>query len=601
MRLRVAQVLLAAAAIAAVLSGWAFFTGGFKIHVGGIPVSVRGADRAAFVALVCAVLAVFLHEPLRAPLARADAILQSFLAPLLRRQGRVHLLPVVAVAAAILVFGAGTRFGTRAAGGADTYGYVSQVELWRKGDLHVRQDFARSFPWPNAAWTFCPLGYRPADDDTIVPTYPPGLPLLMLPFSIVFGKGGVYYVPWLAGAALVLLTYALGTRIAGRAVGATAAVTIASNPTVLMLTFSAMSDVPVATLWTASLLAGWRGTLAAAALSGVTAGLAVLVRPNLVVLAIVPLALAAWPWRSPREGRAWLSRAATFTAAFLPFPLFIGWLFDNLYGSPFTSGYGDNSALFAWSHVATNLVRYPAWLWTSQGPFVFLFLLAPLFVARRDGRGYVRAAFLAFIALVFALYLVYLPFDAWWYTRFLLPAYPPVFVLAAEAVWLTAERFGATTQRAAGVLFALVMLYFGAGNSYYWGVHRVGDGAQKFADIGDYVNRTLPKNAIVITMQHSGTVRHYSDRLTVRYDYIEPEWLDRTIAHLLARGYEPVLMLEDWEVPEFRRRFASQAAVARVAREPAYDRCAYLVYVFRLVEREGAPAAERIPVTHGCE
>ena len=63
-------------------------------------------------------------------------------------------------------------------------------------------------------------------------------------------------------------------------------------------------------------------------------------------------------------------------------------------------------------------------------------------------------------------------------------------------------------------------------------------------------------------MQHSGSIRHYSGRPTLRYDSLDPEWLDRAIAHLRSAGYEPYLLLEKFEVPIFRERFAAQKSVA---------------------------------------
>src|SRR5688500_6648508 len=223
MRLRAARILLVFAAVAAALSVWAAITGGFRVYILGIPLSVRGADRAGFVAIVCLAVGSFLYEPLQR---RARLLLERAphrLRPRFAVSCIVPVFPALAVTVSLLVFAAGSAFGTRAAGGADVYGYVSQAELCRKGDLRVHQDFVASVPWPHAEWTFTPLGYRPAAHYTIVPTYPPGLPLLMLVFSLALGATGPYYVPWVAGAALVLLTYALGTRLSGPVVGITAA------------------------------------------------------------------------------------------------------------------------------------------------------------------------------------------------------------------------------------------------------------------------------------------------------------------------------------------------------------------------------------------
>lgn len=587
MRLRVAQMLLAAAAVAASLSVYAWLTGGFHMRLFGVPVSARGADRAAFVALACAILGIFLHDGL-----------QRRLSKVIETANRLPFLPLLGVLAAAWVLWAGVTFGARATGGADVYGYVSQSELWRKGDLRIHQDFVASVPWPNAEWSFSPLGYRPGDHYTIVPTYPPGLPLLMALFSVVLGSIGPHAVTWVAGAALVLITQALGSRLSGPVVGAVAALSVACSPIVLMMTFTTMSDVPVAALWAGSLLLATRGSLAGAAASAAVAGFAVLVRPNLMPLAVVPCAIAVWGSTAP-SWRVWLGRAVAYSVGFAPFPIFIGWLFNDLYGSPFTSGYGDNSALFAWSHVPVNLKRYPQWILESQGPVVFLFLLAPLFVFRRDGRGLLRAALFTFVALVFSCYLVYLPFDAWWWTRFLVPAYPVMFILAAEVVWLGAERLGRRTRTAAILLFALAMVYYGASNAYHRDVYRVGRGEQKYADAGSHVDRTLPKNAVIYSLQHSGTARYYASRLTIRYDFIEADWLDRSIEHMVQQGYEPYFLLDDWELPIVQERFASQKHVALLAKEPAHRSCSHPTFIYRMVNGAEAPASERIPML-GC-
>src|SRR5262249_61142722 len=83
----------------------------------------------------------------------------------------IHLLlPCVAPAAAVIILGLSYAYGVRAAGGSDSYGYVSQARLWLAGDLHVHPEFAAAAPWPNAGWTFTPLAYRPPPGQTLLPT-----------------------------------------------------------------------------------------------------------------------------------------------------------------------------------------------------------------------------------------------------------------------------------------------------------------------------------------------------------------------------------------------------------------------------------------------
>ena len=54
----------------------------------------------------------------------------------------------LAVVLGLLVTVAGVTRNTNSAAGSDAYGYVSQVELWLRGDLHIHQPFALDVPWP---------------------------------------------------------------------------------------------------------------------------------------------------------------------------------------------------------------------------------------------------------------------------------------------------------------------------------------------------------------------------------------------------------------------------------------------------------------------
>ncbi len=89
----------------------------------------------------------------------------------------------------------GLAKGTWVAGGADAYGYVSQALLWLNG-LPVRAEpLAAIVPWPQAEWSLSPLGYRPGlGPGLIVPTYPPGLPLVMAAAAGIGGPGAVFWV-----------------------------------------------------------------------------------------------------------------------------------------------------------------------------------------------------------------------------------------------------------------------------------------------------------------------------------------------------------------------------------------------------------------------
>jgi hypothetical protein len=95
-----------------------------------------------------------------------------------------------------------------------------------------------------------------------------------------------------------------------------------------------------------------------------------------------------------------------------------------------------------------------------------------------------------------------------------------------------------------------------------------GLGEMKYATAGRFVGSATPPNSVVMAMQHSGSVRYYGGRVTLRYDNLDPRWLDRAIAWFNDHGVHPYALLEDWEVPEVKKRFAEQQAIKHLDQPP---------------------------------
>jgi len=542
-----------------VLSGmclvWALVivvTGGFVWELGGWRLASRDPVRPVLFAVVMAGACIALFR-------RSDVT--SDLAWLWR------VLEQVAPACALLLAGAalwaGMRWGVFSASGSDSYGYVSQADLWLGGHLRVPEPLGRQMPWPGGVWAFVPLGYTLAKvPDAMVPTYPAGLPILMALFKVVAGPCGSFLVVPVLGALAVWLAYVLGREVSGRVAGLICALLLASSPTFVYLLMWPMSDVPVTAFWTASLVLAMRPGTFSALVAGLAGSMAILTRPNLAPLAGVLLLGQAWlAVARRRETQRPFLPVATFILGMIPGVVAVALLQGYLYGSPLASGYGSLGKLYAWSNARNNLWQYGSWFVDTQTAAVALALLAPAAIAgvAPGRRGALSVVLLGVPATVLLSYLFYSVFDAWWYLRFLLPAFPVVFVLmAASAVWLL-ERLPAAARAPLLVLLFVPLVVHEGQVTAARGVFRLQDGERRYADVGRYLRTATPSNAVFIAMQESGSARYYSGRLSLFYPALPGDWLDRAVAALKGHGLRPYILLETWEEPHFKRQFAGSA------------------------------------------
>ena len=145
----------------------------------------------------------------------------------------------------------GLKWGSKAVGGSDSYGYISQAELWLNGRLEIAQPWVEQVPWPNAEYTFSPLGYRPGRArTTITPTYSAGLPIMMALAKRIAGHCAMFWVVPLSGGLLVLATFGIGRKVGGSELVFVAAWLLATSPAFLFMLLAPMSDLPAAAAWT---------------------------------------------------------------------------------------------------------------------------------------------------------------------------------------------------------------------------------------------------------------------------------------------------------------------------------------------------------------
>jgi len=515
-------------------------TGGLDVRLAGLAIRSRDPFRALALGLTILLVQATLWRPL---------LIQDFerLGSGLRRWA-----PAVAGIMALMLGAYAVRFGSFGVGGADSYGYVNQAHDWVSGQLPRSIPLPLRLPFPGSDEMQTPLGYRVGQEPhTMVPNYAPGLPMIMAVALLASGCGPFFVVPVLS-VLLVWFTFRLGERAAGPIAGLLAALVVITSPVVLYQAAWPMSDVPAGALWTGAALFALRDRRRDALIAGLFAALGLLVRPNLPLVWAAPLIPIAW---SGQGLVRWQRIAAYAVPAIVP-TVVVATLNTMWYGAASNSGYGAAGALYQWANVWPNVKLNAAWLWQSQSPWVLLALLPllPVFGRSFDRRVIVLCVLLA--AATFACYASYAQFEVWWYLRFLLPAGGAFAVLIAAGLVSIARTlprpFGVIAAGLALWLMCASTLTFASGAGVFG---RMREGERRYIDIGEFAARELPENAAVFSMQHSGSLRFYSGRMTLRYDWVKPEWAKDVPAAVERAGYHPYLMIDDFETRQVREQF----------------------------------------------
>lgn len=398
----------------------------------------------------------------------------------------------------------------------------------------------------------------------------------MAPLVALGGPRAAFFVLPLFAAMLVAATSVVGARFGAR-VGVLSSVLVAVSPIVLYQAIQPMSDVPAAALWMIVVAAVTGTSRRSTLVGGLATSAAIIMRPNLL-----PLGLAIGVFLLVRPERTWRERfrmATTYAICCAPGCLIVAITQHAFYGSPLSSGYGSLAALFSISHVAPNLGRYIGWLWSTHTAAVALALLAPWLLP-----GWLTALCLTMCLVNLALYVPYVVFDDWSYLRFLLPTIPLVLILVVAVLDAILRRLRVPSVEWVAAVVVLVLAGLFVREAQERPTFALQQLEARFERAGLFVGDRLPRNAVVITSSESGSVRFYAGLKTMVWDGLDPASLDRAIAFLRAKGYEPYLLFERREEPDFRQRFAG-SAVARLDWPPMAE-VASQVRIYRPDDRE---------------
>jgi hypothetical protein len=168
---------------------------------------------------------------------------------------------------------------------------------------------------------------------------------------------------------------------------------------------------------------------------------------------------------------------------------------------------------------------------------------------------------------------------------------PVMTVLATAALALWARR--------QVLVWAVVVLVAGVASSgdamaQALDLHRL---ERRFRTVGQVVRDRLPSNGVFVTVWNSGSVRYHAGREAILWDAMDPAAFDSAIEWLESRGYEPFIIVEEWEEPLFRQRMAGASSLGDLDWPPRYQ-IQPRIRIFQPRDRARYLAGQQIATEH---
>jgi Bacterial membrane protein YfhO/Dolichyl-phosphate-mannose-protein mannosyltransferase len=463
-----------------------------------------------------------------------------------------YFFPVSAAIILIVYGGVLVKHAVYAVNGSDSQGYIALARLFVEGNIIKPVPELKQLDLPdNLRPLFTPLGFYPGPRPaTIVGFYPIGLPLHMAIGALIGGwKYGPFLVNPIAGVLSLILIYLVGLELGlPRGYSTAGAILLAAFPTFIFFMMQPASD-GLATFW--ALMLVWvslrsRARDAWGLLAGAAFGIAFLVRPSNILL-LIPLIFCL---------RLKPKVLIFFCLGGLPLAgLFFAYnvvAFEN----PLRTGYTvtGHETLLTTDGLSARFNFYIYWLSMLISPLILLGCLGVAFCRKIDWR--IRALILSWFISFLVLYTFYNIYKEWWYTRFMLPAIPAMilgFLLTARSLIDFLKQFISEENRAyfgkfVMVTMIIISLSFSHHYSQYYQIFGLGKVMSTHEESVQWADRLLPRESLILSMEMSGTLKFYADRLILRYDLIAPHQWQTLNAHLAQRGYRLYALLMSGEV-----------------------------------------------------
>jgi hypothetical protein len=276
-----------------------------------------------------------------------------------------------------------------------------------------------------------------------------------------------------------------------------------------------------------------------------------MVRPTngLYCLIFLPLLLKE-TWKN----KQWIKFGLFFAVPVSLYGIY-NWL---VYGLPWKTGYTDFSDHLLSSVFFNHLVFFLKEIIIQFTPFLVIFALLTIWKKNKHS---------LFYAGWFLIFLIFYSFwrsggDTWWWTRFLLPALPALFFLAAMGLKDLLTLIQSKWQPAKPVvhisltpLTAIIIIYFviyGFNHGDIW----VKNKGKIYYDAGKAIGEAVPANSFVGSIEFSGCIRLYAGIETFNSSYYPHSLF--LISDLLKKRIPVYVAVEPWnrEIPTIKKFFA---------------------------------------------
>jgi hypothetical protein len=178
-----------------------------------------------------------------------------------------------------------------------------------------------------------------------------------------------------------------------------------------------------------------------------------------------------------------------------------------------------------------------------------------------------RLLLLGLVAIFVVFYGVYQTYgDDWWYGRFLLPVLPALALLEAGLVVRLLDP-GPERRLRLGVLAVGVVLFalLSLGYARTRHVFNLATEERRYQTAAQFVRERVSEPALILAMQHSGSLRLYGGYPTARYDLAPLPELRARLRGVVQAGGSVYLLAEGWELEQIRK--GERASLLAGARE----------------------------------